>query len=64
MVGAGSRASGPGPVRVGAVRGLVTVAGMGLVTAWVLVALTVLAALACAAGALRLTRHERTERPR
>ena len=24
----------------------------------------VLAALACAAGALRLTRHERTERPR
>jgi hypothetical protein len=33
---------------------------MGLVTAWVLVALAVLAALWCATGAVRLTRRERS----
>lgn len=40
---------------------LVTVAGMGLVSAWVLVTLAALAALWCAVGAVRLTRRERPE---
>ncbi len=39
---------------------VVTVAVMGLVTAWVLVALAVLAALWCATGAVRLTRRARS----
>ena len=37
---------------------------MGLVSAWVLVTLTALAAVGCGASAWRLTRRDRVERTR